>query len=399
MQDAPHADHEDAALFLRLRQQGLVARFGSFAMRAEALQPVLDEACIVAANGLGTRFAKVMQYVEAEGAFLITAGVGWRDGVVGHTRLDGDHRSPAGYALVIREPVLSNRLDAEQRFDIPSVLTEHGIDSCINVLIQAGDATPFGVLEVDSSQRDGFSLHDIAFVQGLANTLAVAVGAQRRQAALRALVEQNRVLLAEKDLLMQEVHHRVMNSLNLVRSLLSLQAAGIDDAGTRRQLEAAAARIMTIAAVHRRLHVGGSVTAGDAAQYLRDLIASMDELLDDPSGIELDVAPFPLPAAELASLGLIVVELVTNAMKHGKRPVGVAVRQLDEGLEVAVEDVGSGFPADYDPSSSQGLGMRLVVALASAPEGQPVRVDRSKPHGRVVVRTGFGGERPPEAPG
>ena len=389
-----HDPDETARLRLRLRQQELVAQFGSFAMAAEALQPVLDEVSVVAADGLETRFAKVLQHLPEEGGFLVAAGIGWKPGVGGQVRLGDGHASPAGYSFIARRPVITDDAAAEHRFEVPPVLQEHGIRSFINVLVQAGQAPPFGVLEADSTHRGEFAQEDVAFLQALGNILAIAVEAQRRQAAMRGLLGENRALLAEKDLLMQEVHHRVMNSLDMVKGLLSLQAGTLPEGEAKVQLRAAAARILTIAAVHRQLHRGGSVAAGDAAAYLRGLLAQLDQLQAGEAPTALDVVPFDLAADELPPLGLIVSELVTNAAKHGGRPVRVAIHRVSGGLEIAVDDAGAGFPLDHDPAGGRGLGMRILRSLAGGGEGA-VRVDRSVPHGRILVRTSWGGLNPP----
>src|SRR6202012_1004212 len=131
-----------------------------------------------------------------------------------------------GYAFRAGKAVVSNHLAEEQRFRTPQLLIEHGIHSAINVLITANDAKPFGVLEADSTRRGKFGVHDTAFLQALANTLGEAVHAQRRQEAREkllcekdVLLRNNKALLNEKDILMQEVHHRVMNSLQLIHAI------------------------------------------------------------------------------------------------------------------------------------------------------------------------------------
>lgn len=100
---------------------------------------------------------------------------------------------------------------------------------------------------------------------------------------------------------------------------------------------------------------------------------------------------FSLLAADITSLGLITGELITNSLKHGQGKVRIEVRQRTSGLLISVSDEGDGFPPDYDPAASRGLGMRLVTSLAKAPKGRAVHVDRSVPFGRIVVETAFGG--------
>ena len=88
-----------------------------------------------------------------------------------------------------------------------------------------------------------------------------------------------------------------------------------------------------------------------------------------------------LPADNVTPLGLIVSELVTNAVKHGAGRILVTLKYAPCGLEDSVEDGGSGFPAELP----KGLGMRLVTALAKGDPATAVQVDRAAPHGRIVV--------------
>ncbi len=111
----------------------------------------------------------------------------------------------------------------------------------------------------------------------------------------------------------------------------------------------------------------------------------------DDRALVLEVGSFSLTGTDITSLGLITGELVTNALKYGQGRVRVEVQQRIGGLHISVSDEGPGFPPDYDPAASRGLGMRLVTSLAKALKGQAIRVDRSVPFGRIVVATTFGG--------
>jgi two-component sensor histidine kinase len=375
-------------LTLRLRQQELVAEFGVFAMRASNLQQVLDEASVIAAQGLETRFAKVLEWLPGEMAFLVRSGVGWREGVVGEARVGGDLQSPAGYAFRSGKPVISNHLASEQRFRTPKLLEAHGIKSAINVLVTSGSGTPFGVLEGDSTGRHEFGEPDLAFLSSLANTLAVAVETQQRQDLRDQFLAEKDQLLREKDILMKEVHHRVTNSLQLVQTLLNLQARAAGSEEVREQLEQAAGRILTIGTVHKRLYQGSSVSSGDAAIYLRGLLDDMQDILADRNGgreTVLDIEPMQLSADQLTPLGLITGELVTNALKHGEGRISIRVSRGEGGIEVAVSDEGPGFPDTFNPVRCRGLGMRLITALAKG-GSDSVQIDRSVPHSRIVVR-------------
>lgn len=190
---------------------------------------------------------------------------------------------------------------------------------------------------------------------------------------------------------MREVHHRIRNSLQLVHTLLQLQAGHVNDGGARAHLAEAALRVLTVAAVHKRLYEGNDVTEADLATYLGGLLDDLrgslsDEIVGRP--IHLSTESLMLSPDKLTSLGLIVTELVTNALKYGHGTVSVSVQPLGKVARIAVEDEGQGFPADFAPVRSRGLGMRLLLTLARKPDG--VRVDRGVPWGRIVVEMPLG---------
>ncbi|MBV8914415.1 MAG: GAF domain-containing protein, partial [Acetobacteraceae bacterium] len=285
------------------------------------------------AAGLNTRLATVLRHRPTAADLLVVAGVGWRPGVVGHASLPAGAASPAGYAVETGRPVLSNDLSGERRFEVPELLAEHGAQSALNVVIGPVNGATFGVLEVGSTHRNEFLGDDIAFLQALANVLAAAIARTEAENAKHQA-------LREKDLLMQEVHHRVKNSLQLVHSVLQMQARRADPAA-RRPLDEAARRIMTIGAVHRRLYAGRSVSQANAAEFLHELLADMRLMMPDPDamGDVRLVAPYVLLSADATTtLGIVVTELVTNAVKYGARPISVEVADTPEGLLVTVTD-------------------------------------------------------------
>ncbi len=378
-QGAPPTPH--AELRQRLRQQELIAEFGLSALRAPDIDCVLQAATVVAADGLGTRFAKVLDYLPDENRLLVRAGVGWRTGVVGVAKLDGDLGSPAGYALHTGLPVISNHLAAEARFRTPALVAEHGIRRAINVIIR-GDGEPFGVLEADSTDEGAFSEPDIAFLQALANTLGVAVDRAAAQAEREAM-------LAEKDLLIAEIHHRVKNSLQIVRNLLTLQARETESQTAREQLEASADRVLSIAAVHEHLYRGGEIGSVAVHDYLAGLVQGLRK----SSGVEEAGREITLQAEEarwsadlVPTLGLVMTELVTNALKHGRGEVRVDFVAAGEGgmAQLAVADEGSGFAEPDGRGDGQGLGMRLVRAMLQGRSGK-LEVRREDGATRIVA--------------
>jgi GAF domain-containing protein len=168
------------ALQSRIRQQELLAELGVLALQGASFVEMLNHTARITAEGLRAEYCKVMEFRPAENRLLVRAGVGWDEGVVGHATVGADLASPAGYALRTGKPVISNHLENEQRFRTPELLIEHGIRRAMNVILQ-GDGSPFGVLEVDSRSEGEFGEHDIAFLQGAANILGMAIEQQQYQ--------------------------------------------------------------------------------------------------------------------------------------------------------------------------------------------------------------------------
>jgi PAS domain S-box-containing protein len=171
------------ALEYRLRQQKLLADFGVVALQVQEFEALLQEATRLCAEGLRTKLCKVMEYRRDEQVLVVRAGVGWKPGTIG-TRTGADLQSPSGYAFHTGEPVISTHLDGEGRFRTPDILAEHGVKRAINVAIPRGPDR-YGVLEGDSSTDGRFDEADIAFLQGFANLLGVALERQDREQSLQ----------------------------------------------------------------------------------------------------------------------------------------------------------------------------------------------------------------------
>src|SRR6202044_1285798 len=139
----------------RIRQQQLLAELGVLALQGASFLDMLNHTARMTAEGLGAEYCKVLEYIAADNRFLVRAGVGWGEGVVGIATVGADLASPAGFALRTGKPVISNHLENEERFRTPQLLIEYGIHRAMNVILQ-GDGQPFGVLEVDSRSEDEF---------------------------------------------------------------------------------------------------------------------------------------------------------------------------------------------------------------------------------------------------
>ena len=357
------------ALRQRIRQQELLAELGVLALQRTSFIGMLDQTVRMTAEGLGAEYCKVMEYIPAENRLLVRAGVGWDEGVVGTASVGADLASPAGFALRTGKPVISNHLENEQRFRTPDLLVEHGIRRAMNVILQ-GDGSPFGVLEVDSKSEGEFSEHDLAFLQGAANILGMAIEQQQYQRKLQAALDRHQVLL-------KEVNHRVKNSLQVVSAMLQLQANAVGDQAVSERLNEAASRVNAVGRAYERLAYNADYENIDLIEYLREIIGDL-ELTVAPCEIQFDAPEAIQFAADRAILvGLIVNELVSNAGKYAypDRPSGtiwvrVLLQSDNQAIVMSVQDEGVGLPPGFDSATSKRLGTRLVNALSKQLGGE-----------------------------
>jgi two-component sensor histidine kinase len=369
-----HAADPARELEYRLRQQALAAEFGIFAFKTHDVESLLQEATRVVAEGLQTRFAKIMEHDRERGVFIVRAGVGWKPGVIGSILGDDALDNPAGYALFTGKPVTSNHLDQDSRFKTPDILVEHGVNRAINVIIR-GEREPFGVLEVDSPDEGRFDAADTAFLQGFANLLGVVL---ERQVAEDSLVEGQRLLrqaIDRQHVLTREISHRVKNSLAIVAGLLNMQSRTTDDSRMRQALADAHARVQTIAKVHDQLWRHDDIHSIDLATFLGDLCDSFRQT-SPTYVIVCDVEAVSIATDQAVSLGLLVNELVTNACKYAypdrRGEVRIDVRAIgDDRLRLEVRDFGVGLPQSFDAGASSSLGWRLVDTLGRQLGGEP----------------------------
>jgi two-component sensor histidine kinase len=359
---AEHVEVTTRALHLRIRQQEILAELGVLALQGTPFLELLNQTARLTAEGMKAEFCKVLEYLPAQNRLLVRAGVGWHEGIVGVATVGADLESPSGFALRTGKPVISNHLENEQRFRTPELLVEHGIRRAMNVILQ-GDGSPYGVLEVDSRSEGEFSEHDIAFLQGAANILGMAIERQRHERQLKTALDRQQLLL-------KEINHRVKNSLQIVSGMLHLQANTVDDDAIRVHLTEASGRVSAIGRAYERLSYNADVENIDLAPYLQEVCA---DVISGVSHCQLnfDAAPgIQLDPDRAISLALLVNELVTNAVKHAlsDRSYGHIWVRLDRHDEntalISVRDDGGGLPPGFELSKSKGLGMRIVAGLA-----------------------------------
>jgi two-component sensor histidine kinase len=197
----------------RLRKQvSTLAEFGKGALRVDDVGALLQEATRLVSDAIDVDLVKVLEVMPGGETMLVRAGVNWAPGVVGHATIPANEGSAAGYALQTGEPVISENVATEARFEIPTLLTQHGVKSTVNVLIRGEEDKPFGILEVDSRQLRSFAQDDVDFLQNYANLLSSAIKRVTAQAELAERAQHERVLR-------HELQHRINNMLMTIRAI------------------------------------------------------------------------------------------------------------------------------------------------------------------------------------
>ena len=319
----------------------------------------------------------------------LSSSVLYIDDDAGIRRLAARALQRRGYRMTVAETGAEGVvMAAAERFDLIAV--DHympGMDGLetLEALRRLPDPPP--VVYVTGSEEGRIAV--AALKAGAADYVVKTVGedffdllaASFEQVRARSLLEHEKAA-AEADLratnarleaLLGEVNHRVANSLQLVSAMVRLQATALTDPSAREALEDTQRRIQAIAQVHRRLYTSNDVESVDMQEYLGALVDELAETWSTealPRALSLVAEPIRLPTDRAVSLGVIVIELVTNACKYayptGGGEVRVALRRIDDDIFLlAVEDDGCGIADDAVPRGT-GLGTKLIRAMAQS---------------------------------
>lgn len=231
------------------------------------------------------------------------------------------------------------------------------------------------------------------FTALLRNALEDALHRRRLQREHDASQEEVRIARDRAEAMLREVNHRVGNSLQLVSSFMSLQLRHLADEGARAALKESQARIEAVAHVHRRLYTSGDMSSVAMDEYLEGLIGELSQSLcrdKDGCTIHLEATPMRVSTDQAVSLGVVVTELVTNAVKYAYAPgkpgqIRVSLMQDPMGRAIlTVEDDGTGM-GDGSVKGT-GLGGKIISAMAS---GLRSAVEIDKAHKGVRARLAF----------
>jgi len=170
-------------LRLREHQQAVMAGLGQRALSGIELIELMNNCVTAVARTLEVEYCKVLELLPERNVLLLRAGVGWKNGLVGHATVGTGADSQAGYTLLCNEPVVVEDLRTETRFSGSSLLRDHGIVSGMSVIIR-GKERPFGVMGAHTTRHRAFTEEDINFLQAVANILAEAINRKQTEEEL-----------------------------------------------------------------------------------------------------------------------------------------------------------------------------------------------------------------------
>lgn len=192
-------------------------------------------------------------------------------------------------------------------------------------------------------------------------------------------------LLEQKTFLLRELQHRVMNSLNLLSSVLDLQRRHTADPDARDQLARARDRVISIGSVYRQLYQADHAGRVEFSEFLKKLCEDSQNAYGGyRHRIEVDAEPLQISGSKAVALAVLTHELITNVLKHAYAadetgPIFVSLKRSANGSwELRFSDRGKGLPPDFDTSKSKSLGLKVILGTAKQLGGsvEMVRLDK-----------------------
>jgi two-component sensor histidine kinase len=227
-------------------------------------------------------------------------------------------------------------------------------------------------------------------VEGALKQAMIRKARDDAEAEVHASRDRYAALAAEREVLLREVNHRVGNSLQIIASLLHLQANSSTQDGVKAALTNAMGRVAAVAQVHRRLYTSHDLKSVLLNQYLEALLEDLRRSAEGNkmSRLTLRAEPIEIDPDRAVAIGIIVNELVMNAVKYaypdGAGPIHIVLNADGDDLELSIADDGVGLNVKTDPRST-GMGQRIVTAMAQKLDAS---VERDPKHAgtRIVLR-------------
>jgi PAS domain S-box-containing protein len=350
-------------------------------LRATDEQSLLDQVCSIVCEEVGYRMAWVgyvvhdeaktvrpVAWAGAEDGYVTSANITWADTQRG--------RGPVGTAIRTGSTVYTRDFETDPKMaPWREAALARGYRSLISVPIRDEDQNTFGALNIYSGIPNAFTPDEIRLVEELAGNLAFGITSLRARVERKQAEEHVRASLEEKNLLLKEIHHRVKNNMQVIMSLLNLQSMKIADQKMNEVFTDSQNRIRSMALIHELLYHSGVFGSVDFLEYCDTLVHRLYRLYE-VRGIELDVSGerLILNLDQAIPCGLILNELVSNAMKHAfpsgrTGRISVQIKSEDGSCHLIVRDDGVGLPDDLDLEKSTSIGMQVLSSLAEQIDG------------------------------
>ncbi len=288
--------------------------------------------------------------------------------------LNGLKQHEAAYTAMLEHKLYADTLQSEERLRLEKDMETKYLTKEKENQIQIQE------LELQKNRRERTAYIAALLALGLIFLLGYRLLRLRKKANL-LLSEKNAQIekaLNEKEVLLKEIHHRVKNNLQIISSLLSLQSRQIADPKAQEAIQEGRNRVNSMALIHKNLYQDEDLVGVDAVEYIDNLTESLVSnynIKEQRIAIAKDVDPMTLDVDTIIPLGLILNELISNALKYAfpddDRPgkMYVALKCEGEGLRLRIADNGRGLPPDFDVENLRSLGFRLVKAFTQKLEG------------------------------
>jgi two-component sensor histidine kinase len=338
---------------------GSLRRYGILDTPREA---DFDEVVTVASAVCGTPISVINLIDQGRQWFKAEVGLGVRE-----TPIDS---SICAHAILQPGLFIVPDTTLDHRFcDNALVVGDPHLRFYAGALLQTPEGFPLGTVcvldyrprELDETQK--------AFLRLMANQVMKLLELRRIIATENVARVQAEELLKEKETLMRESDHRLMNSLQLVQSILALQSRTASSKETKAQLDMASNRVLAIATVHKQLHLTGNLEEIEIDAFLRRLCESLKHTAPAQiSAINVTADSTKLRSDIASGMGMLVAELVANSFKYAYPPgdlgsVAVDFKRTSSGWRLEVSDEGRGLPEGFDIDQSKGFGMQVVKAF------------------------------------
>lgn len=248
---------------------------------------------------------------------------------------------------------------------MPMMAAAHDFDST------AYAKAVLNVLEDFAAEKEQLRATQSAILNVLDDLAAEREQLERSRREVLRSEQALRASLREKEVLLKEVHHRVKNNLQVISSLINMQMRQMDDGEAKDALFECKTRVEAIALIHEKLYQSKDYANVPFSKYVGDIVTNIFEASGIPSdriALHVDIEPLQLGVDKAIPCGLILNELLTNAVKHAfpaerRGAVYVSLANTNGAVCLTVRDDGVGLPANFDAANSKSLGLQLVSTL------------------------------------